>query len=125
MCKGADSIMLPRCSFDHSPELGEIKKKTVADLHKFAVEGLRTLVMGQKSLSAREFERFASEFQRLKTSTEADKEAQLMQLYDSYERGLTYLGSTAVEDKLQDGVPETIAKLIETDIRVWVLTGDK
>jgi phospholipid-translocating ATPase len=61
----------------------------------------------------------------LKTSTEADKEAQLMQLYDSYERGLTYLGSTAVEDKLQDGVPETIAKLIETDIRVWVLTGDK
>jgi magnesium-transporting ATPase (P-type) len=46
MCKGADSIMLPRCSFDHRPELDEIKKKTVADLHKFAVEGLRTLVMG-------------------------------------------------------------------------------
>jgi magnesium-transporting ATPase (P-type) len=41
------------------------------------------------------------------------------------ERGLTYLGATAIEDKLQDGVPETIAKLIETEIRVWVLTGDK
>ena len=41
------------------------------------------------------------------------------------EQNLTYLGSSAIEDKLQDGVPETIAKLIEADIRVWVLTGDK
>lgn len=41
------------------------------------------------------------------------------------EQNLIYVGSSAIEDKLQDGVPETIAKLIETDIRVWVLTGDK
>ena len=46
-------------------------------------------------------------------------------LYDNMEQGLTYIGSTAIEDKLQDGVPEAIAKLIEADIRVWVLTGDK
>lgn len=41
------------------------------------------------------------------------------------ETNLAYLGSSAIEDKLQEGVPETIAKLIETKIRVWVLTGDK
>lgn len=46
-------------------------------------------------------------------------------LFDGMEQGLTYLGASAIEDKLQDGVPETIAKLIEADIRVWVLTGDK
>jgi P-type E1-E2 ATPase len=38
---------------------------------------------------------------------------------------LDYAGSTAIEDKLQYGVPETIAKLMEASIKVWVLTGDK
>lgn len=35
------------------------------------------------------------------------------------------IGATAIEDKLQDGVPETIAKLARADIKIWVLTGDK
>lgn len=35
------------------------------------------------------------------------------------------MGSTAIEDKLQYGVPETIFTLIQTKIKVWVLTGDK
>lgn len=46
-------------------------------------------------------------------------------LYDEYESNLVYVGSTAIEDKLQYGVPETIAMLINTNIKVWVLTGDK
>lgn len=41
------------------------------------------------------------------------------------ENNLMLLGATAIEDKLQDGVPETIAALIKADIYVWVLTGDK
>lgn len=41
------------------------------------------------------------------------------------ENNLTLLGATAVEDKLQDGVPDTIAALLRAGIRVWVLTGDK
>ena len=41
------------------------------------------------------------------------------------EQWLTFVGCTAIEDKLQVGVPETIAKIIETKIRLWVLTGDK
>lgn len=35
------------------------------------------------------------------------------------------LGATAIEDKLQEGVPETIARLSLADIKIWVLTGDK
>ena len=54
-----------------------------------------------------------------------NKEDMLLDLYDSLEQELTYIGSSAIEDKLQDGVPDAIAKLIETKIRVWVLTGDK
>lgn len=38
---------------------------------------------------------------------------------------LQLIGATAIEDKLQDGVPETIAKLAKADIKIWVLTGDK
>ncbi|XP_062484174.1 phospholipid-transporting ATPase IK isoform X3 [Pezoporus occidentalis] len=41
------------------------------------------------------------------------------------ERALDLLGATAIEDKLQDGVPETIQLLKLGNIKVWVLTGDK
>ena len=41
------------------------------------------------------------------------------------EKDLTLLGSTAIEDKLQVGVPRTIEQLMKANIAVWVLTGDK
>lgn len=37
-----------------------------------------------------------------------DKEAMLQQVYESVESDLTLLGASAVEDKLQDDVVETI-----------------
>jgi P-type E1-E2 ATPase len=41
------------------------------------------------------------------------------------ETDMTLLGATAIEDKLQEGVPEAIARLLQGNIKVWVLTGDK
>lgn len=35
------------------------------------------------------------------------------------------LGATAIEDRLQAGVPETIATLMKAEIKIWILTGDK
>ena len=49
----------------------------------------------------------------------------MAQLYDMFEKDLDYIGSSAIEDKLQYGVPETIDMLIKANIKVWVLTGDK
>lgn len=46
-------------------------------------------------------------------------------IYDEFERGLVLLGATAVEDRLQDNVPETINDLQEAGIKIWMLTGDK
>jgi len=40
-------------------------------------------------------------------------------------QNLYLLGASAIEDKLQDGVPEAIATLSKADIKIWVLTGDK
>jgi phospholipid-translocating ATPase len=41
------------------------------------------------------------------------------------ERDFRLLGATAIEDRLQDGVPETIADLKKAGIKIWVATGDK
>ena len=41
------------------------------------------------------------------------------------ERDLSLLGATAVEDKLQDGVKETLVSLGQAGISVWMITGDK
>lgn len=35
------------------------------------------------------------------------------------------LGATAIEDKLQEGVPDAIHTLQLAGIKVWVLTGDR
>lgn len=41
------------------------------------------------------------------------------------EKDMILLGATAIEDKLQDGVPDTIHTLQQANIKVWVLTGDR
>ena len=55
----------------------------------------------------------------------ADRDAEIGAAYDLIEKELDLIGSTAIEDKLQDGVPETIANLARASIKIWVLTGDK
>lgn len=119
MCKGADTVMLPRIRKEQNVRLTEEK------LNLFALEGLRTLVIAQKELEENEFNIFWSEYHQLKCSNEKSRTLKLLKLYDLYERNLELLGVSGIEDKLQEGVPQTIFKLIDADIRIWVLTGDK
>jgi P-type E1-E2 ATPase len=58
-------------------------------------------------------------------SNDQNKEEVLNQLYDEMEVNLEYVGSSAIEDLLQEEVPETIQMLMNAGIKVWVLTGDK
>merc|ERR1712086_248680 len=88
--------------------------------------GLRTLVMAQKNLTDDDFNAFNKQMQEEinnpdSQSLEDRKEA----LYDSLERDLDIVGASAIEDKLQENVPETIQVLKDAGIKVWVLTGDK
>jgi P-type E1-E2 ATPase len=92
---------------------------------KFALQGLRTLVFSRKELNNKDYTEFMNKFTELKTSVDPQKEQKLLALYDSMEYGLTYLGSSAIEDKLQDNVATTIEHIMSANIRVWVLTGDK
>jgi P-type E1-E2 ATPase len=54
-----------------------------------------------------------------------NRETRLEAVYSDWEQGLTLIGATAVEDKLQDKVPETIHDLQMAGIKIWMLTGDK
>jgi len=54
-----------------------------------------------------------------------NREARLADIYDQVERNLYLIGVTAVEDKLQENVQDTLFSLREAGIKIWVLTGDK
>ena len=53
------------------------------------------------------------------------REQKLNDMYEEVESDMQLLGVTAIEDKLQDGVPKSIANLQSAGIKIWVLTGDK
>jgi magnesium-transporting ATPase (P-type) len=80
--------------------------------------------MGMRVIDAEEF----AEFNRQVGEAEKDvmnRDKQLAQIYDEFEKGLVLLGATAVEDRLQDNVPATIHDLQDAGIKIWMLTGDK
>jgi phospholipid-translocating ATPase len=120
-CKGADSIIYSRLKRGEQPEL---RKETAEHLEMFAREGLRTLCIAQRELDEEEYQRWNKEHERAAAAIQ-DREDKLEAMSDAIERDLTLLGGTAIEDRLQEGVPDTIALLAEAGIKLWVLTGDK
>ncbi|KAM4719636.1 phospholipid-transporting ATPase IC [Anableps anableps] len=118
-CKGADTVIYERLS----PNTRH-KDTTQTALDVFANETLRTLCLCYKDISQSEFEAWSRRHKEAQL-TMVDREAALDRVYEEIEKDLMLIGATAIEDKLQDGVPETIAKLAKADIKIWVLTGDK
>lgn len=120
LMKGADSVVFERAS----NFLGAAREVLDAHLSEFASDGLRTLVLARRELEEEEFKAWLVEYEKAATAVERRDEL-MAQVAEGVERELTVIGATAIEDKLQDGVPETIAHLLEAGIKVWVLTGDK
>ncbi len=54
-----------------------------------------------------------------------EKDNLLPKVFDMIEKDLYLLGSTAIEDQLQDNVDDVLFNFIKIGIKVWVLTGDK
>ena len=54
-----------------------------------------------------------------------NKDEKVEAVQSEIESGMLLVGSTAIEDKLQENVKDTIEAFKETGIKVWVLTGDK
>jgi magnesium-transporting ATPase (P-type) len=93
-------------------------------LGEFASEGLRTLVLGVRFLTENECTRWLETYKDASTSIK-NREEKLTDAALQIERNLHIVGATAIEDKLQVGVPKTIATLAKAGIKLWVLTGDK
>ncbi|XP_071051029.1 probable phospholipid-transporting ATPase IM isoform X2 [Onthophagus taurus] len=119
-CKGADNVIYERLK----PGNEEMKLRTQEHLNKFAGEGLRTLCLAYRDLDEEFFNDWKQRHQQAALSLD-DRDEKLDMIYEEIERNMILLGVTAIEDKLQDGVPQTIANLILAGIKIWVLTGDK
>ncbi|CAL8333844.1 unnamed protein product [Arctogadus glacialis] len=119
-CKGADSVIFERLH----PSCRKLMEVTTEHLNEFAGDGLRTLALAYKDVDEDFYSRWKQRHHKASTTLE-NREAQLDQLFEEIETDLLLLGATAIEDKLQDGVPQTIEQLAKADIKIWVLTGDK
>ncbi|KAM7369358.1 hypothetical protein PAMP_013632 [Pampus punctatissimus] len=118
-CKGADTVIYERLSPN-----SKYKENTQTALDSFANETLRTLCLCYKDISIDEYEAWSRKHKEAQV-TMGDRDVALDRVYEQIENNLLLIGATAIEDKLQEGVPETIAKLAKADIKIWVLTGDK
>lgn len=121
--KGADSSMIGILDVNNE-KFATIKQATENHLTDYSSEGLRTLVIATRDLHDAEFEEWQEKYEEACISL-TDRSSKLRQAAALVERNLNLLGATAIEDKLQDGVPEAIESLRQAGIRVWVLTGDK
>ncbi|KAL4324877.1 hypothetical protein GQ457_11G027910 [Hibiscus cannabinus] len=121
LCKGADSVMFERLAKNGQ----EFVEKTKEHIEEYADAGLRTLVLAYREIDEEEYVEFNEKFTEAKNVVSADREEMIEEVAEKIERDLILLGATAVEDKLQNGVPECIDKLAQAGIKIWVLTGDK
>ena len=113
--KGADSIMNKIIKFQKN-EKDEVRRINSILSHK----GLRILMIAKKTLKEEEVKTYLNRYKIVKNNKD-----ELDKLYNSIEKNVKFCGTSAIEDKLQDGVPETINTLIACNIHIWLLTGDK
>ena len=119
-CKGADTVIYERLSTANNP----YKDATNTALSEYANEGLRTLCLAMREIPQEEYNQWRSIYEKAST-TLVNRPQELDNAAELIERDLFLLGATAIEDKLQDGVPDTIFNLANAGIRIWVLTGDR
>ncbi|XP_010925668.1 probable phospholipid-transporting ATPase 8 isoform X2 [Elaeis guineensis] len=120
-CKGADSVIFERLAKNGQ----EFEAKTKCHINYYSEAGLRTLAIAYRKLSVEEYKKWHEEFLLAKSSVNADRDAIVDETAEKIERDLILVGATAVEDRLQKGVPECINKLAQAGIKIWILTGDK
>jgi phospholipid-translocating ATPase len=103
---------------------GAIFERCFQQINDFASEGLRTLLFAYRLLDEVQYTAWKKEYHSATTSL-VDRQAKIEAAAEIIEQDFDLAGATAIEDKLQEGVPDTIDKLRRANIHVWMLTGDK
>lgn len=129
LVKGADTSILSILDDQigdgrNGIESARIRDPTENHLNNYSLQGLRTLVIAARDLNGAELEEWEMKYEEASTSL-SERVTKLRQAAALVECRLHLLGATGIEDKLQEGVPETIESLRQAGIKVWVLTGDK
>ncbi|AQK65512.1 Phospholipid-transporting ATPase 3 [Zea mays] len=119
-CKGADNVVYERLADGNH----DMKKTSREHLEQFGSAGLRTLCLAYRDLSREQYESWNEKFVQAKSSLR-DRDKKLDEVAELIEKDLILVGCTAIEDKLQEGVPTCIETLSAAGIKIWVLTGDK
>ncbi|WZY72553.1 hypothetical protein YC2023_004793 [Brassica napus] len=119
-CKGADNVIFERLA----DGMDDVRKVTREHLEHFGSSGLRTLCLAYRDLDPETYNSWNEKFIQAKSALR-DREKKLDEVAELIEKDLTLIGSTAIEDKLQEGVPNCIETLSRAGIKIWVLTGDK
>ncbi|KAI6040739.1 phospholipid-translocating P-type ATPase [Pisolithus marmoratus] len=118
-CKGADTVIYERLS----PDVDQVlKEKTSKDMDMFANGGLRTLCIAYRVLNEDEFLSWVRTYEAASSATK-NRDEEIEKAASQIEQSLLILGATALEDKLQEGVPEAIETLHRAGIKLWILTG--
>ncbi|KAL9230570.1 hypothetical protein vseg_005907 [Gypsophila vaccaria] len=118
LSKGADEAILPCASS------GQRMRTFTESVEHYAQLGLRTLCLAWRELKEDEYLEWSSMFKEA-NSTLVDREWRIAEVCQKLEHDFEILGVTAIEDHLQEGVPETIDALRKAGINFWMLTGDK
>jgi len=118
-CKGADTVIYERLA----PKQ-EFAEATLVHLEDYATEGLRTLCLAYRDIPEEEYREWSALYDNAAAQMTGRGEA-LDKVAEVIEQNLNLLGATAIEDRLQDGVPDTIHTLQQAGIKIWILTGDR
>src|SRR3569833_2154493 len=103
---------------------GAVFERCFQHIDDFASEGLRTLLFAYRVVDDDDYKKWKTIYHEATTSL-ANRQDRIEAAADLIEQGFDLAGATAIEDKLQQGVPETIDKLRRANIKIWMLTGDK
>lgn len=118
-CKGADTVI-----YERLVPKQEMAEATLVHLEDYATEGLRTLCLAYRDIPEAEYREWAELYDHAAAQLSGRGEA-LDKVAEIIEQNLMLLGATAIEDRLQDGVPDTIHTLQQAGIKIWILTGDR
>lgn len=121
LCKGADEALFPRLAAGCDADWTVLSRH----LELFASQGLRTLAVGAREIGAAEYKSWLVKWSSATTLVGSGREAATAHACNLIEKDLLVLGCTAIEDRLQEGVPAAVRDLRAAGMKLWMLTGDK
>jgi len=121
--KGADTTVA--ALIDHSDRRQqELLQLIMAQATEFAGTGSRTLLFASRPLSDEEFQRWWPTYDVAQNAF-SERDKRIERAFSLLEKDMFLLGCSAVDDQLQELVPQTVDFLLASKLQIIVLTGDK